>query len=279
MCVGIASAWSADKGYSYTRYPAGTSSITGQTSTDEFLVGDTHLFYAFAQGFFTGYYPMSATCQMIGDKAYLFTEDAYINDVCASPTDSLILFVAAQGGLFKSTDAGLTWDISVGGLPDADGVYNSFDSTNYNRRAGMLCLFSRAEYGETPDTVWVGTEYGPFFSTTEGDSFRWRGQAMNEDPDTQDQPATYDILGHPVNTRTHWAATEDGVYQTVNANRWKILSDGLPLGEGSIWPAGPAYSLQYDQTDDLLFVCTAKGIFYGTPRALFEGSVNSEIVT
>jgi hypothetical protein len=275
MSVGIA----ADKGYSYTRYPAGASSITGQTSADEFVVSDTRLFYAFAQGFFTGYYPMSATCQMIGDKAYLFTEDAYVNDICASPTDSLILFVAAQGGLFKSTDAGMTWNISTGGLPDADGAYDSFDSTNYNRRAGMLCLFSRAEYGEGSDTVWVGTEYGPFFSTTEGDSFRWRGQGMNEDPDTQDQPTTYDILGHPVNTRTCWAATEDGVYQTVNANRWKIQSNGLPLGEGAIWAAGPAYSLQYDQDDDLLFACTAKGIFYGTPRALYEGNANSEIVT
>ncbi|TKJ40843.1 hypothetical protein CEE37_07730 [candidate division LCP-89 bacterium B3_LCP] len=277
IALSITSAW-AGNGIPSNRYPAGYST-TGQVDADTFSVGDTKLFWAYAQGFFQGYYPLSATCQMKGDNSYLFTEDAYINDITATFDDPAIIFVAANGGVFKSADGGMNWELAVGGLPreDGNGNYQSFDSTNYNHRALMNCLFSRAEYGETADTIWVGTEFGPFWSTAEGDTFKLRATGIPIEPDDEIKPPVYDILGHPVDTRTLWCATEDGVFMTRNANRWKDLWGGLPPGEGASWESAPAYALAYLPDDDLLFTCSAKGLFYGTPRPLGT-SANSEII-
>lgn len=251
------------------RHPSNASGLTGKVTPAAVDSGTTQLFWAFAQGFFTGYYPLSATCQVISQNTYLFTEDAYINDVSASLVDPQTVYAAGRGTLYKSTDGGLTWNLRVGGLPDADGAYDGFDSSNYNHRADFYCLFSRAEYGESFDTVWVGTEYGPFWTTAGGDTFALRATGMSFDVETgNNKPAVYDILGHPANAQTLWAATIDGVYMTRNANRWKSASAGLPPGEGTDWASNPVYALAYESTDSLLFVSSSKGVFYGSIRPL-----------
>lgn len=273
--------WAGGSGIPYSRTPSGAPGITGQVSTDAVEIGDTRLFWAYAQGFFAGYYQLSATCQDTGAHCYLFTEDAYINDISASQVDPNVLFVAGSGVLFKSEDGGQTWSIAIEGLPDADGVYDDFDSTNYNHRAEMHCVFSRAEYGEITDIIWVGTGYGSFWSTNGGVSFSARHTGMNkrieQGEEVDEKPATYAILGHPTDTETLWAATEDGVYMTRNANRWKILSDGLPPSEGTEWQAAPAYALFYDAEDSILYTSTSKGVFYGRVRPL-GASANAPII-
>jgi hypothetical protein len=177
--------------------------VFNTVSADTPEQGDTWFFWAYAQGFFTGYYPLSATCQQVGDLAYLFTEDVRINDILASTeTGSQTIWIAGVGGVYRSDDGGITWVPNNAGLPDADGGYDSFDEENYNRRADMYCIFSPAEYGGSFDTLWVGTEYGPFWSTAEGDTFRLRASSISTDPDTDDKAATYDILKHPDDNET-----------------------------------------------------------------------------
>jgi hypothetical protein len=258
--------------------PAAASSV----AADTIPVGATQFLWAYAQGFFAGYYRLSATCQQKTAHAYYFTEDAYLNDVSASPTDPDLVFAAGSGGLYKSVNGGLTWAIDLAGLPTVDGVYNVFDSTNnyYNRRAPVHCLFSRREFGESSNLVWAGTEFGVFYSTALGDTFRIRATGMNFDAETgADKPPVYDILGHPAETEWLWAATLDGVYMTRNANRWVTLSRGLPPGEGTIWANGPAYALAYDPAADLLFALTDKGVFYGKPRYLSSSATSDVLVS
>jgi hypothetical protein len=274
-----AAVFASGTGVPESRIPENLAGLpSGKVTVDATQIGDTRFFWAYAQGFFQGYYPLSATCQDVGEHAYLFTEDAYLNDISSSMlADSLTLFAATTSGLYKSLDGGLSWQSTISGLPDMDGTHDSFDSSNYNRRAESYCLFSRAEYGASFDTIWVGTVFGPFWSTAGGDTFVWRAQRMTKDPETNTSPPTYDILGHPEDELTLWAATEDGVYMTRNANRWTSISAGLPPGEGSIWPAGSAYALDYD--NDLLFVNTAKGVFYGEVRPLGTSPTSNVIVS
>ncbi len=273
------SLFAAGAGVPESRIPENLVGLpSGQVASDAVEIGTTRYFWAYAQGFFQGYYPLSATCQDTGEHAYLFTEDAYLNDLSTSVlADSMTLFAATTSGLYKSIDGGETWQSAIAGLPDVDGEYGSFDSSNYNRRAESYCLFSRAEFGASFDTVWVGTAFGPFWSTSRGDTFIWRAQRMTKDPETNTSPPTYDILGHPEEITTFWAATEDGVYMTRNANRWTSISAGLPPGEGSIWPSDAAYALDYE--NDLLFVNTAKGIFYGEVRPLGTSPTSNVIVS
>lgn len=241
-------------------------------------VGSTQLFWAYAQGFFAGYYRLSATCQDTSAHAYYFTEDAYINDLCASPVGGDTVLAAANGGLYRSTDGGLSWNVFIAGLPTATGNVGVLDSSDYNHRCVLHCLFSRAEYGGASfDTVWVGTEYGPFWrSPALGDSFELRASLMATNPDGF-KPETFEILGHPVQTQVLWAATEDGVYMTRNARNWKHVAGGLPPSEGTIWDNAPAYALAYDQDNNLLYTATSKGVFYGTPRPLAT-SATAEII-
>ena len=251
-------------------------------TADAIPVGATQFLWAYAQGFFAGYYRISATCQQKTAHAYYFTEDAYLNDICASPTDSSLVFAAGNGGLYKSVDGGRTWAIDLSGLPTVEGVYNLFDSTNnyYNRRASVHCLFSRREFGEASNLIWAGTEFGVFYSTALGDTFRIRATGMSFDAETgEDKPPVYDLLGHPSEVEWLWAATLDGVYMTRNANRWVTLSRGLPPGEGTVWANGPAYALAYDSADDLLFALTDKGVFYGKPRYLSASATADVLVS
>jgi len=267
----------AGNGVSDCLIPEGLlGSPEGSYTADQFEVGDTRFFWAYAQGFFQGYYPVSATCQQISDYAYLFTEDAYVNDIVSYP-GSDILYLGTNSGAFKSIDGGNSWFSISGGLPDVDGVYDDFDSTNYNRRAVVHCIYSRGEMGGTFDTLWVGTEFGPFWTTAGGDTMELRAQLMNTDPDEGNKPATYDILGHPTEEEYLWSATQDGLYMTRNANRWKHISNGLPPSEEAAWVAAPQYNVDY--TNDLLFTVGSKGIAYGDYRALGSSASANIIVS
>jgi hypothetical protein len=243
------------------------------SSVDAVQPGTTWSFWAYAQGFFTGYYQLSATCQDTTPQAYFFSEDAYLNDLAVSTTDTATMFAAGKGGVYKSTNGGQTWSIASSGLPDVDGEYEVFNTSNLNYRANMNCLFSRAQYGLPFDTIWVGTDFGPFWSTTNGDSFTRRESGMDSSITGIKKPVVYDILGHPTIKPTLWAGTIDGVYMTRNKNNWKRLR-GLPPGEG-VWAVVPAYAVAYQ--DSLVFTATSKGVFYGDTRVLGTAN-NSEIL-
>ncbi|MFH1861786.1 MAG: T9SS type A sorting domain-containing protein [bacterium] len=256
-----------------SHFPDGTNPQTKSDGND-ITAGTTQLFWAYAQGFFSGYYQISGTCQLVGDQAYLFTEDAYVNDLTSTQTGSVV-FTAASGSIFKSTDGGQTWQIVIAGIPTATGGFTSFNADNYNRRAEIFCLYSRGEYSAIIDTIWAGTGFGVFMSTAAGDTFRLQSNNMDTDEDGN-KPEIYDVLGHPTDTQSLWAATEDGVQMTRNANRWKRLTAGLPPGEGTTWASNPCYALAYH--NDVLFTSSSKGLFFGSIRPLGT-SANSEILT
>ncbi|MBU1652889.1 T9SS type A sorting domain-containing protein [bacterium] len=271
----IQDSMAAGNGVSDCLIPEGLlGSPDGSYSADELQVGDTRYYWAYAQGFFQGYYPVSATCQDTGNYSYLITEDAYLNDIVSYP-GSETLYVGTNSGVFLTTDGGDHWMSVSGGLPDVDGVFDDFDSTNYNRRAVVHSLFSRAEYGGSFDTLWVGTEFGPFWTTTAGDTMQLRASRINTDPEEDHKPATYDILGHPTEPDYLWCATQDGVYMTRNANRWIHISNGLPPSEEAAWIAAPEYALDYE--NEMLFTVGSKGIFYGSYRAL-GSSATADII-
>ena len=261
-------------------YPPGAPAAqgSGRASVQATSVGETQLFWAFAQGFFTGYYVLSATCQDTSANAYYFTEDAYINDLTASTLDDdSTLYAAANGGLYRSFNWGQSWERYIPGLPTATGEVGALSLSEYNHRCLINCLFSRAEYGGTYDTMWVGTEFGPFWrSPSVGDSLELRASLMATDADGF-KPAVHDILGHPIQTQVLWAGTEDGIYMTRNAKNWKHISGGLPPSEGTTWTNDPVYAVFYDASSNQLAVATSKGVFYGQSRPLGT-SATAEII-
>jgi len=261
-------------------YPPGAPAAQGigRASVQATSVGETQLFWAFAQGFFTGYYILSATCQDTSANAYYFAEDAYINDLTASTLDDdSTLYAAANGGLYRSFNWGQSWERYIPGLPTATGEIGALSLSEYNHRCLINCLFSRAEYGGTYDTMWVGTEFGPFWrSPTVGDSLELRASLMATDEDGF-KPAVHDILGHPIQTQVLWAGTEDGIYMTRNAKNWKHISGGLPPSEGTTWTNDPVYAVFYDSSSNQLAVASSKGVFYGQSRPLGT-SATAEII-
>ncbi len=146
-----------------------------------------------------------------------------VTDIAAVEANPAIVYVgAASGGVFKSTNAGTTWEA----------IFTSYGSGNI----GDLAVFQ-----QNPDIVWVGTGEsctrnsvgwgdGVYKSTDGGRTFTNVG--------LHDTHHISEVLIHPTNpdivyvaAQGHlWGHTgERGIFKTTDGGRtWRNLTRGLP---------------------------------------------------
>lgn len=146
-----------------------------------------------------------------------------VSDIEAAEADFAVVYVAAaSGGVFKSTNAGTTWEP----------IFDRYGSASI----GDIALFQK-----NPEVVWVGTGEacvrnsvawgdGVYRSTDGGKTFTNVG--------LKDTHHISEVVTHPSDPDTAYVAAqghlwghrgERGIFKTTDAGKtWQQLSNGLP---------------------------------------------------
>ncbi len=236
-------------------------------------VGQTQIFNVLDQGFFQAYYKVSATCQMIGDSYYLFTEDARVNDISCSPTNPDSILLATDSGLYISGDGGQSWQFVSGSgtkiiSPDNNAALHDpedFDAMPLAHRAPVNSAFFM-KYGEW----WAGCDDGGFQTKDDGETWvrKTRGlpNYVNEDEETI-YPAFYSIVWDTrvtdyTNNTDNFACTQAGLFYWLKS-KYVDLSGGLPKTV-SDWDHFSVYDFTNDE--DVVYAATELGIYKGDMR-------------
>ncbi|NLJ07500.1 MAG: PKD domain-containing protein [Sphingobacteriales bacterium] len=138
-----------------------------------------------------------------------------INFICFHPTDSNIIFAGApSGGLWKTTNGGTSWTTNTDNLP----VIGFSDMVINPQNPAVMYLASSD--GDANDTYSIGV----LKSTDGGQTWVVTGLNFNV---TQTRTIRK-LLMHPSNPDILYAATNNGIYKTVNAgNNWtRVYSYG-----------------------------------------------------
>jgi photosystem II stability/assembly factor-like uncharacterized protein len=159
-----------------------------------------------------------------------------VTDIVPHPTDPLIIYVAtARGGIWKTTDGGVTW------APISD-------------NAVSLQIGALAVARSNPQTLYAGTGEGNvyFYALSfplDSINVSYGGSGILKSVDggatwTTQAAATftgncfYRIKVHPTDPATAFAASNLGVYRTTNGGaNWVQMTNGLPAISATVLAA------------------------------------------
>jgi photosystem II stability/assembly factor-like uncharacterized protein len=141
-----------------------------------------------------------------------------VHALAIDPLTPRTLYAAGSGGVFKSTDAGATWNAANAGLPNTNDIY------------------ALAIDPSTPRTLYARNFDGGVLKSTDGAS-SW--QAVNAGlPGTGGYSAEYYVRVlaiDPTTPRTLYAGTNVGVFKTTDAgNTWSAAETGLPAAVSAL---------------------------------------------
>ncbi|MCD6441528.1 MAG: T9SS type A sorting domain-containing protein [Candidatus Marinimicrobia bacterium] len=233
--------------------------------------GQTQLFWVYGQGFFTGYYPITATCRKIGDSYYIFTEDALINDISISPTNSDNILISTTSGLYVSYDGGVTWQFVSGSgtkiiSPDYNGAnYPEGDLPIVHRTSVDVAFFMRD--GEW----WCGFENGIYQSKDNGGTWS---------PKTRGLPNYYDVANEKTVYPPFYQIKWDSRVTDFDANNdfYACSQAGLFYFKKSkfinIGGGLPKTSGDWDHLAVFDFFNIADTAYIGTELGVYKGVVN-----
>lgn len=114
----------------------------------------------------------------------------HIYDIAISKTRPDLIYIATEGGIYKSTDAGLTW-MKLG-------------LTTEGRRVNAIVLHPRDE-----DVLFVGLQYGAVYYTADG-GINWTPLKKGLGNVT-----VLSLALDPQNASILWAGTTDGIWRYV----------------------------------------------------------------
>lgn len=128
-----------------------------------------------------------------------------VNSFIVHPNQPNTYYVGAPaGGIWKSTDAGQTWQTTtIDNLPQI-GV--SGIAIDYSMSAQNTMYIATGD-----DDAGDSTSVGVFKSTDGGQTWQETGLNPNNSPSSMN-----DIYIHPTNSQVLWVATNNGVYKTTN---------------------------------------------------------------
>jgi len=232
--------------------------------------GDTQLFNVFGQGFFSGYYPISATLQDMNDQTYIFVEDAAINDIDISPNDDNLILLATESGALSSNDGGVTWT-HVNGAIAADFLPEGYRTGGGESADQHRVRLESAFFFDDDDWV-VGAgighhsfgdveNFGPYRSKNSGD--KWSAATSGYYSDGNSRASIYEMVNEPADADNFFAATQSGVLMFAS-RKWKTwTADGFPQVTAE-WAHLPVYDVIYDDAAQVLTAATMLGLYQGT---------------
>lgn len=151
-------------------------------------------------------------------------EGEQFRDILVDPTDSSTLYLGTNGGgVFRSTDAGVSWEVRNSGLPDIMG-----DPGRFN----VLSLAADAQH---PGVLYAGVADGdgPFggiwWSEDGGDSWRRLAPGMGD-------AVVWEIMVDPHHDGHLLAGTRSSLWE-ITVDPGLIFVDGLETGGADLWSA------------------------------------------
>jgi photosystem II stability/assembly factor-like uncharacterized protein len=144
-----------------------------------------------------------------------------------TPSDGLLYAGVEPAGLFRSGDAGLTWE-HVSGLRDHP-TRPSWQPGN-----GGLCLHSIVPHELDPQQMWVGiSAVGTFHTTDGGATWETQNRGVRADFSPEKYPETgqcvHKLLSVPGQPGTLFQQNHCGVYRSRDAGgSWEEITEGLP---------------------------------------------------
>lgn len=227
--------------------------------------GHTQVFNVLGQGFFEGYYPITATCQKVGTSYYIFTEDVQVNDVSISPVDPNHLLIATSTGIYISDDAGKSWQFASGtGSKMLEPDYNGGSAANADaHRAPCLVSFYMKE-----SEWWTGAESGAYQTKDGGESWSKKTRGLPNYVDENGEgvfPPFYRMMldDHVTDyetNRDYWACSQAGLFYW-SSSKFIDMGTGLPQTV-SDWEHLAVYDFIKD--DDQGYIATELGLYKGT---------------
>ncbi len=148
-----------------------------------------------------------------------------INVIIKDPNNANIYYAGAPaGGIWKSTDAGLTWNQLIDDLPQI-GV--SGIAIDYNDSNTIYIATGDDDAGDAPSVgVWKSTDGGNTWNST--------GLNPGNSPSRMN-----DIYIHPTNSNVLWVATTTGLFKTSDAGVNWDLNISANIEDVKIKPGDP----------------------------------------
>ena len=126
-----------------------------------------------------------------------------INSIIVDPNNPTTFYAGAPaGGIWKSTDSGVTWSILTDNLPQIGVSGIAIDYANSN------IIYIATGDDDANDSYSVGV-----WKSTDGGA-TWNSTGLNP---SNSPSSMNDIYIHPSNSNILWVATNNGVYKTINA--------------------------------------------------------------
>ena len=148
--------------------------------------------------------------------------------IAIDPTDVRVMYAGpASGGIYKTRDAGETWfplwhdepSLSMGAIAISPSQHDTIWAGTGESATGG---------GETipPSGVWRSTDAGA----------NWVSSAAVQAVFDQSKVAA--LAPHPTDPKVCWAATDTGIYRTLNGTDWAKFADGQSYSDVAIIPVG-----------------------------------------
>lgn len=211
-------------------------------------------------------------------------ESESIVSIALHPTNTQILYVATNDAVYKSRNAGTSWErfpsfsarrvTTLGIDPQfpatvyagtmADAVYKSPDGGQHwlPHNVGLkehVSFINEFVFDSTDnEQIYIATTVGVFYSKDGGREWEERMAGMKE------VHIVTSIAIHPTNPRILYAGTTGGVYRSEDgANSWKKINNGLiPETELMGAMALGVNALVFDPvTPEIVYAGTTKGLF------------------
>ncbi|GEM_PF-3290230 len=175
-----------------------------------------------------------------------------VNCIVVHPADSMVLFAgSASGGLWKSTDGGLSWTTNtdqLGSIGVSSIVFNPADPNIMYIATGDC---------DAGDTYSIGV-----LKSTDGGS-TWNSTGLNYS--TSSTVTIRTLVHHPTNTNILMATTSNGIYRTTNAGvNWS------PVASGSY------RDLNVNRTDPTIWYATRDGV--GVYKSTTTGATFTQLI-